>query len=357
MSGIPVLGSVILSGATSIVRKEHDYIQEHQIAGKDGGQIERVGSASTRWEIKGFLRESGADSDYQSLLALLGKNSNFAVPLFSSGYNLAVSGTNAYVESFGANWIPGYGYPRYDYTIKLVSTNPTQPAPTHSIAPPPSFVQVAIGQAGNKVSGSTFNMTISGITLGDSIIVAMSEEIFSAPDGIAGGDTVAISSNHGESVGLITGSTQAGNAGAFIYLLGNASVSGNYTLTATPTINGTEQNYEWALIEVSPAVGAKSSNQDANNVGAGTSWNLQANTISWAANQFVVVGYSLQLAGVARAQGVSITVTSGFTFVNFGNNAAFSLEYLNNPNQGQTAQTVPIAGNNAEWYGVAAVFG
>ncbi len=148
-AGIPVLGSVTLSGATSIQRKERDYIIEHQIAGKDGGLVERVGSASTRWEIKGLLRETDADSQYQSILALLGTTSNLSIPTFGSGYFLAASGTIVFVESFGGNWIPGVGYPRYDYTLKLVSTGP-QPAPSTPNLPVVIQLATDTSELGNR---------------------------------------------------------------------------------------------------------------------------------------------------------------------------------------------------------------
>lgn len=269
-SVFPVLGSVNLSGATSIIRKEHDYIQEHQIAGKDGGLVERVGSASTRWEIKGALRESGADGDYNSLKALLGSISNLSIPMFNSGYNLCASGTNVFVESFGGNWMPGYGYPRYDYSLKLVST--TTPA---KILPIPLVVKILQKASGSTTGGNNVSAVFPGaVTIGNTIIA-----VAAGRNGTPAGATFltyTCTDNVSNSYSLAKQSTDQGNN------LGAAIFSAPITIGGTPTVTiskatGTVSNPNW-IIEIYEVQGLASSTAASTGETQGGSLPIATNT-------------------------------------------------------------------------------
>ena len=250
-SVFPILGSVNLSGATSIIRKEHDYIQEHQIAGKDGGLVERVGSSSTRWEIKGMLRESGADGDYVSLKALLGTTSNLSIPFFSSGWNLCASGTNVFVESFQGNWMPGYGYPRYDYSLKLVATGK---APVTNNPILFSIVQKVSNSQAAAVGNSIVAIFGTSLTIGNTIVVVACGHGGTPAGGTFTNFTCSDGSNTYTKVKQNT--DQGNNLGAVIF---SAPITVGGTLTVTVTKSaGTVTNPGW-IIEIYELQGLASS--------------------------------------------------------------------------------------------------
>lgn len=238
MSAIPILGTLTLSGAVSIIRKEHDYIQEHQIAGKDGGLVERVGSANTEFEIKGIIYDSGAEVQYKTLVAMSGTTQNLSIPFFNSGYYFSASGTKVTVQQVGANWVPGYGYPRYDYSLKLVATGA---APILPLVP--ILVQKVVG---NTAGTYQLSLNISA-AVGNKLIVVF---LISTSDHvITGGPTIS------DSVGNTWTTDVSENAGlqsdlCFIASTTNISASAN-TIVASNGVASSVGEIAMAVYEYS----------------------------------------------------------------------------------------------------------
>ena len=250
-AGIPVLGSLTLSGAVSIIRKEHDYIQEHQIAGKDGGLVERVGSDKTRYEIKGMFYESGADASYHTLLGMSGTTQTLSIPTFNPAFPFVKANSTCFVEYAAANWMPGYGYPRYDYDIKIVFQ-----------APPVTLVQFNAG----TFATTTFGVPLSGaVASGNEIVIVLAARSVTPGESAASGvfsDSLASIYNFDVDQWIVSGQAEVIIAHTLLSAGGAFAVSGtvkaNWTQNsfAVYELQGLANSGPNATFQGNPACGA-----------------------------------------------------------------------------------------------------
>jgi hypothetical protein len=133
-AGIPVLGElgsfdaqsfysgdfntgsyVILSGTQAVVVKLRDYVIEHSMPGREGGVMERIGSASDQIDIHGIFYEGQADYNLNQLQSLTRYTIGIQIPSFTNGAGLINSGSTVQFEDIGAVYVPGHGYPYYQW--------------------------------------------------------------------------------------------------------------------------------------------------------------------------------------------------------------------------------------------------
>ena len=116
--GIPLFGTLTLSGTQAIVLKAGTYTIEYDTIGREGGVVEYLGKPQTRIELNGIDYESGADVRMAQLSGYIRQFTNLFVPSFIPGY--AFFNAAVYVEKINASYEAGHGYPYYTWRITTV---------------------------------------------------------------------------------------------------------------------------------------------------------------------------------------------------------------------------------------------